>query len=63
MKRWPCHCVSSSAMSNRKRGRADAALAAVDLHGRIHFGVGMAAATGIVNSGKDTLYGDTEIAH
>lgn len=36
-----------------------AGLAVVDLHGSTHFVVGMPAATGIVDSGKDTLYGDT----
>lgn len=57
-----CHCILFSAMSKKERGRADAALAVVYLHGGIHFVVGIAAATGIVDSGKDTLYGDTEIA-
>lgn len=33
-----------------------------DLHGSTHPAVGMRAATGIVDSGKDTLYGDTRIA-
>lgn len=50
-------------MSQKERGRADAALAVVDLHGSIHFAVGIAAATGIVDSAKDTLYGDIEIAY
>lgn len=49
-------CISCQPSTKAQRG-ADAALVEGDLHGGLHSWWGTAA-TGIVESGKYTLYGD-----